>query len=739
MRLSRTMIFLLALSGLIVIGFYGCATSKQAEEISAEVKRIEQKLDSILEKPEPVTKDTAVAIAIKFADLKKVISIRQPRVVSKHTETFNVMGNDGKGDILIGVDPNTGEVIKMVKQCPYPGRDGEKVVISGEEAISKAQEFLSKHRLPPIPEGFVMEKPKLKTTWNKRHWEIVWRHYVGDVEVLSDFVSIIVNAENGEIASYSKVRHDVEVSRQPKLSADEAIKWARGVLGKGMLQHYSPDLNVLKTILKIVYPNHYFEKWRPQWSENQTLAWIVQFGTEGRPAIDIWIDATTGELLGGEIYERPVPELWGCLDQRNDITGYPGWEAAMDLMQYDTTHTFLHANNCPEANVINSIQNGTYFVFQSHGDIDAQGREHSCLTWSCSRNVDADVLTPDEIPNNNLRYALLSHCMGGHDGPGDDFKDVFIDQGADVFHGYDGYINPDDYESSLLRYLAQGQSLWNAHWNAVADENPTFTIVIEFGPPLYCYNQLRLAPLLVDVTAPSTTWRNVTITATVRNREDARHTTATNVRARLELPSGFTILSGANPQVASAIAWNHSWTAQWKAHAPIWTMGTRTFDVVVWSDNLGVEVDDFDNPYHRVDVNFMFPFIAVIKDYLELVKWWELAERIFETFLEPRQIMSLSKELDRYKSVDDVQKDPRPFLTIVTKMAELELQFGNHFIEPEKKIREPVRRYLKTIETKMAYLKKLQGGEFDAKEVLTKLSVMQMRINEAALNAFWKK
>lgn len=735
---ARTTKFLLAFSVLLAIAISGCATYQQAREIDAEVKRVEQKLDAMLEKPAPVTKETAAAIAIRFAGLKKVTAVRQPRVIYSHTETFNVMGNDGKGDILIGLAPATGEVIKMVKQCPYPDIDTENVVISGEEAVLKAKEFLSKRGLPPIPEGFVIEKPKLKTTWRKKHWEVVWRHYVDEVQVLSDFISFIISAETGEIASYSKVRHDIEAPHQPKLSADEAIERARGVLGKGTLEDYDPRMKVLKTTLKILYPNNYFEDFVYHWSDRQALAWIVQFGEDEEPAIDIWIDALSGEFLGGEIYEGPVPGLWGIPDQTSDITSYPGWEPALDKMQYNTSHTFLGDAN--EADIVNSIANGDYFVLQTHGGTTTTA-EYARIRHSGT--TDEQRLTPDEIPNNNLRYALMSFCKSAHDGTGQDFKDVFVDRGSDVFQGYVESMNPDHYEKELLRYLAEGQTLWDAHWNAWADVSPGFTIVIEFGPPLYCYNQLRLAPLLVDVSAPSSAWHTATITATVRNWENARKTTATNVMAKLVLPTGspgFTIISGANPQTTPALNWNHSWTAQWTVHAPLMTWGTRTFDVVVWSDNLGVEVDDFDNPYHKVDVSFGYPFVVILKDYLELIKWWELAAESYKQFPEPRQIISISRDIDRYKSADDVQKDPGPFLRLMTSMGELELRFGNHFLEPGKVVPEAIRQYLEAVEAKMAYLEQLQvEGLGDVKEALTKLGAMQMRINAAAIKACWRQ
>ncbi|MBN2469026.1 MAG: PepSY domain-containing protein [Deltaproteobacteria bacterium] len=735
--LNHCKIFLL-LSFISALAISGCATQQQADRIESEVKRIEWKLDAMQERPAPVTREEAAAIATRFAGFKTVESVRQRRVVSKHTETFNIMGNDGRGDILVGINPSTGEVIKMVKQCPYPERDSEKIVLSGDESVSNANAFLAKRNLPPIPEGFVMQKPQLFTTWKKKHWRITWNRFIDDVEVATDFVTFFVNAETGDITLYSKVKHDIKVEHLPKLDVEEAVKKARSFLGKGALEPYSSDMKVLKTSLKILYPNHYFKDLIYHWSDRQALAWVVQFSTENVPEVDLWIDAHTGELLGGEIYERPIPELYGIPNQQTDVTHI--WEPAFDAMQYNTIHTITA--DTTEATITGSITAGDYFVLHTHGGATATAE---AARISHAGSWDAQHLTPDEIPANNLRYALFSFCESAHDGPGVDFKDSVIDQGADVFMGYVESINPDPYESALVGYLAEGRNLANAHWNAFADTAPWFTILIEYGPPLFCYNQLKLAPLHVHVTAPLLAFRNATITATIRNGENARHSTATNVTAELKLPPGFTILAGGNPQVAPALAWNGTWTPQWTVHAPLWAMGTKTFDVVVHSDNLGVEVDDYAEAtapsplYHPADIHFLFFHFPII-EYLDLVKWWELAKPRFAEYPEPGKILSISKDLAHYKSADDVQKDPGPFLRNMVAISELESAFGRHFMQEGAKTSPDIQRYLEAVDTKRAYLEKLQdAGIGDAKEAITDFSGMQIEINALATKAFWKR
>ncbi|MFC1633972.1 hypothetical protein ACFL5Z_03960 [Planctomycetota bacterium] len=553
---------------------------------------------------EPITEDTASAIATEFAQFRKVNTVHHTRSVSRHTQAFDVLGYDGQGDILVGVDRSKGEVIRMVKQCPYPGRDSENVVISREQAVQEAENFLVTHGLPSIPKNFRIDSAKLVTTWRKKHWEIIWLHYENGVQVLPDFILFVVNPETGDVVSYSKVHHVGKITHIPKLSEGQAINLARAVLGKGKLAHYDPQMSVLKATLTILYPNNYFTDFTWHWTAHQTLSWVVQFEVNGESAIDIWIDAPSGDLLGGEIYERPVPELWGIPDQETDVTGI--WKPALEKMQFDTKNTFL--GNANEKQVIDSIKNGEYFIFHSHGTTDTIA-EFAKLSFfdKGMGGTDEQRLTPDEIPNNNLRYALMSCCHSGDDGWGDDFKDVFIQKGADVFQGYEKQIQPDWYEDELLYYLAQGQSLWNAHWNAVAKAKPPFKIVIEYDPAISCFNKLRLAPLHVDASGPKTTnSATATIKVTVHNREDVRKTTATNVRAELKVPAGFMLIEGMNPQATASLSWDQKWACQWTVQKTDLQPGIGYFDVVVWSDNLGIAVD---NPYkmyrsHAVTVNF---------------------------------------------------------------------------------------------------------------------------------------
>jgi hypothetical protein len=543
------------------------------------------------------TKKRVIEKAKDFADLKEIDNVTYPRVVSNHTRFANVLGVDKEGfRMVVGIDPASFEVVKMVTLCPRKIKDATALLIDQREAEIKCREFLKNMKII-LPKGYVLEPARQISVSQWKRWRFVWRHEENEVKIGPDFVLVEVNAgKEGNIVFYSKVHHDLMVSTERKITSAQAIDTA-----KQIMREQVKDLEVLKTDLAVVYPNHFFNKQTWEWSEAQALCWIVQFGRNGEPVMDVWIDARTGKLQGGETYEQPIPELIGIPDQQGDVTGI--WQPALNLMHYNTAHTWTA--DVPEATVTNSISTGAYFILQTHGYADGAS-QYAVINHSGA--ADADRLTPDEIPANGLRYALVSCCHSGDDIPGanNDFKEVFIAQGADVFQGYSPSINPDPYEQALVRYLAQGEYLENAHDLAVADTSPWFTIVITYNYPPVCPNMIRLAPLLTGVSrAPLDDIgkeKPFTVSAKVTNGEDAHHTAATNVTARLVLPTGFSIVTGANPQNIGTINWNASSTAAWIIKAPVST-GLYGLDVEVWSDNLGAEVDDFNNPYHQFNVN----------------------------------------------------------------------------------------------------------------------------------------
>jgi len=566
-------------------------------------------------------RDRIIGVAQKFGALVDVESVIYPRVAASHTRIVNVLGVDGDGErVVVGVEPSTAEVVKMVRLCPRKGEEATETVISRDEAESCCRSFLDAKGLS-LPENYVADEARVVSLGPWKRWRFVWRHVKQGVRLLPDFVTMEVNAsEDTSVISYSRVDHKFEVDLTPGVQLREAVDRAKKAMPE------LGDLELAKDTLAVTYPNRFFEDQTWKWSDSQALCWILEFQRDGKHTIDVWVDATTGEVVGGAICHLHSPEVFGIdavgdAHMQSHLTNV--WSPALELMKFDVssldwTNT---AAGFTEATISNAIATGRYFVVEGHGDVTPTA-EMMCIAYQGTADVQA--FTPDEVPANNLRFVLLDTCQSGEDGTGLDFKDTFISQGADVFIGFDEYMCAWDYEERLLHYLSLGLHLANAHNLADSDVSPWYPIVITYD--VACLNKVRLAPLLVTVSrSPAgdvAKGSSFTVTTSINNREDVDHTAAANVQAQLIVPASFSITSGANPQNVGTVNWDTPATASWTVTSPNST-GSYKLDVEVWSDNLGTAVDDPSDPFHKFDVGVVGHFDVLLQTiYVLLSKWF---------------------------------------------------------------------------------------------------------------------
>lgn len=549
------------------------------------------------------TQNRIITKAKEFAGLITIQNAIYPKVTTSHTRFVNILGIDKDGaQVLVGIDPDTIEIIKMFKLCPRKIEEATEVMIPEERAKSSCFDFLKTKNLS-LQDNYVLKEATTVSIGPRKRWRFVWRHIENDVLVNPDFLMMEVNAtEAAEVISYSKVHHEISVDLASRLTPQEAEVSARGFM-KNL-----KDYRLFESVLSVVYPNNFFNRQIWEWSERQVLCWILRFGKENHHLIEVWIDAINGEIHGGQLCHLPVPEVFGIDSPTNIPTHMQShlnniWNPYLAKMKFDVSS--FDWTNAPsgiaENTISNAISNSRFFIVEGHGDVTPTA-EKMIIAYQGADDVQS--FTPDEVPPNNLRFVLLDTCMSGHDGSGLDFKDTFISQGADVFIGFDAYMCAWAYEDRLLHYLAQGLHLDNAHNLADAEVSPSYPITITFNTS--CLNRIRLAPILVNISLSPTnsigTGDTFTVTASINNREDVDFTTATNVQAMLILPFGFTIVSGANPQNIGSLNWSSIVTAVWTVRAPNLT-GLYTLDVEVWSDNLGVAVTDPDDPYHKFTVD----------------------------------------------------------------------------------------------------------------------------------------
>ncbi|MBN2019163.1 MAG: PepSY domain-containing protein [Sedimentisphaerales bacterium] len=555
-----------------------------------------------------------VNAAIDFADLNEVSSVTRVKVNCAHTNYYEIHGvkADVNRTCLVAVNPDNNEVVKEIRFCPRHEQFSTEVAIDETQALAAANAYLTDHNLM-IPSDFVLDDVNLRQLGEEYYYRIHYKHYHEGFPVKADFLTLKVDANYGDIRSYSKVYHNITTSwPSPSIDGYTAISMARTFVGAHT--GIDPNLPVGSNSLEIVYPNRYFDSCKWQWTEQEALVYNVRFVETTDPdadrVIDVWVDANSGEIQGGETYETPLAEKFATTNQHHDLDiwdddwGGDDWDP-LPRMQYNATEHRLGWD--PPANTKNQVVNAInatnhVWMLQTHGGFSAN-RPYAII--DATDNVN---LYPADIPANTVFWALLSCCHSGDTGAGgNDFKTTFINQGTRLFTGYVGSINPDNYEHSLSYYLQMGYHFANAHEAAEEQTNPDFEIVYAWRGG--CYNAMRLAPLFVTVDGPDNPvfpLQEFNMTARVRNRESDGHATATNVQARLVIPAGFTRIAGNNPQNLGNITYNNENTATWTVRANALTRpGTYTFDAIVWSDNLGVEVDDPDNPYHKCEVDVM--------------------------------------------------------------------------------------------------------------------------------------
>jgi hypothetical protein len=541
--------------------------------------------------------DRVLQAARDFGGLDTVVSAARVEVPVSHTRYYEIRGITRENGVsrhkLLAVDDRTGEVVRMVRLNPRYDRYETDVRIMAQDVMGIITEFLREKDLS-IPPGFTLRRDDSNQAVTRHQfgpeyfYQVVFEHRAAGVLIRPDFILFKVGATFGEVHMYSKVEHPVLTATEPAIAAGRAVGLARRFLSSST--GFDPSMPAEAPGLAVVYPNRCFEGRGWIWTDAQALCWIVPFtgpGDGGR-AVSVWVDALGGDIRGGEIYERPRDELFGVGDQTGDLDIWLGPFAEMQFNNVSHRNGYKNEVVAAITNPDNAV-----FMLQTHGSYGS-----AVLTNG--------RLYPSDIGDNTLFWAIVSCCYSGDSATnGNSFRTQFIEHGTLLFTGYVGSINPDPYERCLAYYLELGLDFANAHDLARAQSNPDFQIVYTWRNSTH-YNQIRLAPLQVDATGPSSCDPGDTfqVTTNVINREDALHDQARNVTAELICPGGFTVTSGAGSQSLGHISWNQQGSAVWQVRADSGVAnGVYTFDVIVRSDNLGVEVDDPDNPHHRFQVS----------------------------------------------------------------------------------------------------------------------------------------
>ncbi len=156
----------------------------------------------------------------------------------------------------------------------------------------------------------------ISTDYLRGSWGIRWSRVEKGYQYPNDWVFVRINDETGNLFSYSiRLISEELVSTDVKITEDEAVKIAldnlRSVFeSEEAPREYKLPSEASSVKLKIVNPNYMFVEDRKficmSEATGTALAHVVEFNVGNIPNIGklkfwIWVDAETGEVVGGDM------------------------------------------------------------------------------------------------------------------------------------------------------------------------------------------------------------------------------------------------------------------------------------------------------------------------------------------------------------------------------------------------------------------------------------------------------
>lgn len=244
---------------------------------------------------------------------KKVTDIEEieGKVEEEHIEPKNQMVNEKSEKLLnyLQISLNENETVKVMQQKGkrFKRLTKDNYEIDFDEAGNISSIFIhqnfegedvykDRNSVQPIidelQEVLDIEQYQLVECHNQLigSWNLVWNNVLdnGIVNPL-DVVVVTLNAKNGEVMCYNRneMIPDCDITI---MESEKAVKLAK----ESVLE--VKNENVEETELTVVNPNFYWEEGGPyQGPDFVRIAWKISYENKAY----VWIDAETGECLGG--------------------------------------------------------------------------------------------------------------------------------------------------------------------------------------------------------------------------------------------------------------------------------------------------------------------------------------------------------------------------------------------------------------------------------------------------------
>lgn len=243
-----------------------------------------------------ISRDNALKIAKhKFENLKLSSDIKKIELVEKMPAKdiiWEVYSSDGD----LQVDATTGKVkwifsVKSVNDAASLSGMSD-TLIQKDDILARVRQIEIDLDLD-IPEQVAAEARLLKDN-GIAEWVFIWPRETQGYKYHDDFTLISVDAYRGNLIGYNK-NHD---SKEPttldvKIDISDAINSASKVASAENFTLKSESAKLM-----IVNPNYRWTENFVHFTDESRIAWVIDFDkAEGRG--EIWIDASTGDMLGG--------------------------------------------------------------------------------------------------------------------------------------------------------------------------------------------------------------------------------------------------------------------------------------------------------------------------------------------------------------------------------------------------------------------------------------------------------
>ncbi|MEA2053951.1 MAG: PepSY domain-containing protein [Candidatus Thermoplasmatota archaeon] len=196
--------------------------------------------------------------------------------------------------VSLKVDANNGDIIGITDFGAYKAMPEN---VSKENAIVTAKEKIE--GMAKVPEDAGKPIIEIKKRFCGNVFSVSWKPEVKGILVEKSFMNIELDPA-GNVISFRKVWHEIDIDTKATVTKEEAIKVAKEkALSDNfpqLLRKRVQEAEYIHTELVIKRPTHFLDKSKPLYGEYK-LIWSVTFEKD-QSLVEIQIDAHSGEYTG---------------------------------------------------------------------------------------------------------------------------------------------------------------------------------------------------------------------------------------------------------------------------------------------------------------------------------------------------------------------------------------------------------------------------------------------------------